>query len=196
MTSTTPATAPATTPSPTRATAPTSTRIVNRGRRSPRFLVLLFDESCPLCRTLRKFLSTRRPIVPIHLVPVGSPRAAELFPGLDLRRAREKLTVVDDVGDLYEGDAAWIVCGWALPALRGLAEHVSSGWRRSLVQSGVRTLNTLRLVGRDPYPERGAEDVEQVEQVAACTDSCPAGLPSWLGTDGERSHDSGRERSG
>ena len=166
---------------------------MNRRRRSPRFLVLLFDESCPLCRTLRKFLSTRRPIVPIHLVPVGSPRAAELFPDLDLRRAREILTVVDDVGHLYEGDAAWIVCAWALPALRGLAEHVSTGWRRSLVQSGASALNTLRLVGRDPYPEPGVEDVEQA---AACADSCPVGLPSWLGTDVERSGDAGGERSG
>jgi predicted DCC family thiol-disulfide oxidoreductase YuxK len=144
---------------------------------SPRFLVLLFDESCPLCRRLRSILSKRRPTVPIYLVAVGSPRAAELFPVLDLRRAREILTVVDDSGRLYEGDAAWIVCAWALPALRGFAEHVSTGWRRRIVRSGADALNAIRLIGRDPYPESSGKDVEAAVE---CADSCPVGLPSCL----------------
>lgn len=158
-----------------------TTKLGNRGRRTPRFLVLLFDESCPLCRTLRTLLSTRRPIVAIHLVGVGSPLAAKLFPDLDLAAARETLTVVDDVGTLYQGDAAWIVCAWALPGLRGAADHFATGWRRNVVRAGANTLNKVRQFGRATYPEPDAESDER-----ACADSCPSGLPSWLGADAHR----------
>jgi predicted DCC family thiol-disulfide oxidoreductase YuxK len=167
-----------------------TTQDLPRGRRAPRFLVLLFDESCPLCRKLKAILATRRPLVPIHLVAVGSDRAVQLFPNLDLTRARDVLTVVDDSGTFYEGDAAWIVCLWALPGMRTAANHVSSGWRRRLLGSGLDGVNRVRKIGRDehrpiaPYSVPDASDRERTSP-EDCDGNCPVGLPPWLASEPE-----------
>ncbi len=175
-----------------------TTQVLPRGRRAPRFLVLLFDESCPLCRKLKAILATRRPLVPIHLVAVGSAPAAELFPDLDLGRARDVLTVVDDSGTFYEGDAAWIVCLWALPGLRSAATHLSSSWRRTLLGAGLDGLNRVRKIGRDkgapiaPYPVTDASGHEQ-KSADDCDENCPTGLPGWLAATPETKSDISRD---
>jgi predicted DCC family thiol-disulfide oxidoreductase YuxK len=161
----------------------------NRGGRSPRFLVLLYDESCPLCRRLKAILATRRPLVPVHLVPVGSAQAQQLFPTLDLDRARNVLTVIDDAGALYESDAAWLVCLWAIPGLRPAANHFARGWRRGVFRTATDVVDAVRQIGRKPGSAYPGLDVAGQETVKAfdrkrheCDgESCPAGLPEWLG---------------
>jgi predicted DCC family thiol-disulfide oxidoreductase YuxK len=153
--------------------------VLNRGaaqRRAPRFLTLLFDETCPLCRTLKSFLAGRKPIVPIELVAVGSPAAIAKFPLLDQVRAREILTVIDDSGLVYEADAAWLMCGWAIPGLRSTAEHLSTPLRRKVFRHSVAVVNRVRLLGRDPYP---SNDVPLNAANDSCeTEACPVGFPA------------------
>ena len=159
-----------------------------RGRRTPRSLTLLYDDSCPMCRTLRGFLAGRRPIVPLSLVAVGSPTAVALFPALDQVRAREVLTVVDDVGLLYEGDAGWLMCAWALPGLHAVSGTASSGVRRTLFRAAVHAVDVVRQVGRSPRPDASAPyplgDGPVPTAGSECGDSvCPVGFPETIAVD-------------
>jgi DCC1-like thiol-disulfide oxidoreductase len=167
------------------------------GRRTPRSLTLLYDDSCPMCRTLRGFLAGRRPIVPLSLVAVGSPTAVAMFPDLDQVRAREVLTVIDDVGLLYEGDVAWLICAWALPGLHAVSGGASSGVRRTLFRSAVHAVDVVRQVGRSPRPAAAApyplgdgspsshptdgSDAPDAPGTPDCKDSvCPVGFPEAI----------------
>ena len=117
-------------------------------------------------------------MVPLNLVAVGSPAAVARFPQ-DQVKAREVLTVVDDSGLVYEGDAAWIVCAWALPGLHGAANLLSSGARRTMFRGVLRVVDAVRQVGRTPYPR----DDESVETQACVDENCPVGLPAAITLD-------------
>jgi hypothetical protein len=147
-----------------------------------------------MCRTLRGFLAGRRPLVPLSLVAVGSPAAVALFPDLDQARAREVLTVIDDVGLLYEGDAAWLICAWALPGLHAVSGGASSGVRRTMFRSAVHVADVVRQVGRSPrrdatapYPLGNGSasshptDGSRAPGAPECGDTvCPVGFPQAI----------------
>src|SRR5438105_117367 len=101
--------------------------IVRGGERGVSSLTVLFDRRCPLCRRLKEWLGEQPTMVPITFVAADSHEAHERFPDLDHSRTTTVLTVVDSNGAVYEGERAWLACGWALPAWQPVAEHFGSG---------------------------------------------------------------------
>ena len=88
-------------------------------------LTVLYDAGCPLCRRFREWLERQPLIVPVRLVPAGSPRARDLFPTLDHARTLREITVVGDDGSLWTNEHAWVMCLWATRSHRVLAERLA-----------------------------------------------------------------------
>ena len=91
-----------------------------------RYLTVLSDTGCPLCRWATGWLADQPQLVPLRFVAAGSAEARAAFPGLDPASTLRDVTVVADTGEVYVGDRAWIACLWALVAYRPTAERLSS----------------------------------------------------------------------
>lgn len=132
--------------------------IVAGGRRDPLTLTALYDERCPLCRRLKRWLGEQHTLSAISFLPADSPEARRRFPDLDHPRTTESLTVVASNGAVFEGERAWLVCGWVLPAWQPVAEHFGTGFRLRFVRAATRLVDGYRhrLLAREAECERCA----------------------------------------
>ena len=125
----------------------------------PGRLTVLYDGGCPLCRAARRWLAGRVQLVPLDFVEAGSAAATHRFPGLDHARSLAEVTVVADTGAVYTGDAAWLICLWALDGYRGLALRLARPGLRPLARRVVHAAATIR-------------EGTGVRYVHACDDAC------------------------
>jgi predicted DCC family thiol-disulfide oxidoreductase YuxK len=88
-------------------------------------LTVLTDPDCPLCRRFAEWLGRQRLLVPLALVPAGSPEARRLFPTLDHEATLADLTVVGDDGSVWTHEHAWVMCLWATRRHRMMAERLA-----------------------------------------------------------------------
>ncbi|MFJ8072671.1 thiol-disulfide oxidoreductase DCC family protein [Streptomyces sp. NPDC096176] len=91
-----------------------------------RKLTVLYDAECSLCVHLRSWLLRQPQLVPLELVPAGSAEARRRYPHLDHGMTRREITVIGDKGQVYTGQAAWIVCLWALAEHRPKAHWLAT----------------------------------------------------------------------
>lgn len=119
------------------------------GRRPPavRGLTVLYDPACRICAFVRDWLARQRQLVRLDLVPVGSPEARRRFPDLDHGATEREITVIGDGGQVYRGDAAWVVCLWALAAHRPLSHTLATPTGRRLARAAVLTAASFRDAG-------------------------------------------------
>ncbi len=89
-------------------------------------LTILYVSSCGLCRRARVWLEGQPKSLNLRFVAAGSDEARRLYPSLDPAQTLRDITVVDDLGQVYQGAKAWVVCLWALPQYRSLALDLSS----------------------------------------------------------------------
>ncbi|MFI8255517.1 thiol-disulfide oxidoreductase DCC family protein [Streptomyces filamentosus] len=122
-------------------------------------LTVLYDADCPLCVHLRHWLLRRPQLVPLDLVPAGSERALQLFPGLDHASTLREITVIGDRGQVYRATAAWIVCLWALaehrPRAHWLATPAGQPFARAAVLAAAKWREALRGPGGEAGPGGG-----------------------------------------
>ncbi|GAA4722542.1 hypothetical protein GCM10023350_00830 [Nocardioides endophyticus] len=88
-------------------------------------LTVLTDPDCPLCRRFSDWLARQPLLVPLALVPAGSPEARRLFPTLDHDATLADLTVVGDDGSVWTHEHAWVMCLWATRRHRVMAERLA-----------------------------------------------------------------------
>jgi hypothetical protein len=74
-------------------------------------LTVYYDARCGLCCAVRDWLVQQRQLVPI----VCRPKQDDM----------QELVVVADSGEIWEGDAAWVVVLWALAEYRHWAQRLS-----------------------------------------------------------------------
>nr|WP_202539440.1 DCC1-like thiol-disulfide oxidoreductase family protein [Streptomyces sp. SID8379] len=86
----------------------------------------MYDAECSLCTFVRNWLVKQRQLVPLDLVPAGHSRARALFPDLDHSATLSEITVIADGGQIYRGQAAWVVCMWALREYRPTAHRMAT----------------------------------------------------------------------
>ncbi|MDQ0844607.1 thiol-disulfide oxidoreductase DCC family protein [Streptomyces sp. V1I6] len=91
-----------------------------------RALTVLYDADCSLCVHLRSWLLRQPQLVPLRFVPAGSDAARRDYPQLDHARTMREITVIGDRGQVYSGQAAWIVCLWALAEHRPKAHWLAT----------------------------------------------------------------------
>ncbi len=82
-------------------------------------LTVLYDEHCPVCVRSANWLAASRQLVPLLVVPSGSPSARESYGRLPW--LGRELVVVSDEGAVWAGPAAFLICFWALAGYRWLA---------------------------------------------------------------------------
>lgn len=118
--------------------------IVAGGTREQLTLTVLYDERCPLCRRLKAWLARQATLHPVTFVAAASSEARRRFPHLDHPRTTRILTLVTSDGAVYEGERAWLVCGWALPAWQPVTEGLGGRARLRLVALAARTADVYR----------------------------------------------------
>lgn len=91
-----------------------------------RTLTVLYDAQCSLCLHLRNWLLRQRHLVPLDMVPAGSDEARRRYPRLNHARTLREITVIGDLGQIFAGPAAWIVCLWALAEHRPKAHWLAT----------------------------------------------------------------------
>ncbi|MEU1894854.1 thiol-disulfide oxidoreductase DCC family protein [Streptomyces pristinaespiralis] len=91
-----------------------------------RALTVLYDADCSLCVHLRSWLLRQPKLVPLRFVAAGSAAARRGYPQLDHARTMREITVIGDRGQVYTGQAAWIVCLWALAEHRPKAHWLAT----------------------------------------------------------------------
>ncbi len=91
-----------------------------------RYLTVLFDARCALCRRARAWLAAEPQYVELRFVAAASAQARYLFPDLDPATTLGELTVVSDQAEVFRGAKAWLMCLWALWRYRGLALDLAS----------------------------------------------------------------------
>ena len=100
-------------------------------------LTVLYDETCPLCVRCRDWMLSQPSYVPLELMPSHSEHARRRYGKVPWLGA--ELCVVSDVGEVWVGAAAFLMCLWALcewrpwsyrlsgPSLAPLAERFFHG---------------------------------------------------------------------
>jgi len=108
-------------------------------------LYVLYDHGCGLCSHLVQWMSRQHSTWELQFVAAGSPESRRLFPDLTLPSRPEELIVVGEDGAVYRGDAAYIMCLYALDAYRPLANRMSQPTWRPLARRIFTMISTNRL---------------------------------------------------
>jgi len=107
-----------------------------------RYMTVAYDPQCGLCSRVGGWLLKQPKWVALRLVPRD--RAAELYPALAERIARDELVIVSDDGSVYFGDHAWLMCLYALRNYRHWAKRLSSPALLPLARQAFTVLSANR----------------------------------------------------
>jgi predicted DCC family thiol-disulfide oxidoreductase YuxK len=142
--------------------------IVQGGERGHLSLTVLYDERCPLCGRLKNWLSEQPTLRAVEFVGAATGEARARFPKLDHDRTTRVLTVITSEGAVYEGERAWLLCGWALPAWQPVVEHLGSGLRLRAVRLAAWAIDGYRhrLIARTQPCDRCDVAVPMGERLA------------------------------
>ena len=105
-------------------------------------LWVLYDAECVLCNRVRKWLGRQPAFVPLAFRPLQS--AAAIFPGIAKFHPEEQLVVISDSGEVWQGDAAWIMVLWALRETREWSLRLASPALRPLARAACHLLSQNR----------------------------------------------------
>jgi predicted DCC family thiol-disulfide oxidoreductase YuxK len=138
-----------------------------------RGLTVLYDERCGFCCACRGWLEAQRQLVRLEFLAAGSTDARRRYPSLAAAGAPEELVVVSDVGGVYRGADAWIMCLWALHEFRAWSFRFANPLLRPLARSAFdwvshRRAELSRLL-------RLAPDETLAERLSLGAESCRDG---------------------
>ncbi len=108
-------------------------------------LYVLHDPGCGLCSHLVLWMSKQPSSCELRFVAAGSERARRLFPALANPARPEELVAISEDGLVYRGDAAFIVCLYALDAYRTLAVRLAQPAFRPVARKVFSLLSTNRM---------------------------------------------------
>lgn len=88
-------------------------------------LFVLYDAHCELCRRCRVWLGQQHAFVPLTFIPFQSPEAECRFPGLKSLQPEKEIVVISDLGEVWRGGGAWVMCLWALQEYREWSQRLA-----------------------------------------------------------------------
>jgi predicted DCC family thiol-disulfide oxidoreductase YuxK len=92
--------------------------------RNPRSIVVLYDDSCALCRASATFVEHQPKYVPIESLAAGSPEAMERF-GMITNVGKELVVIADDGRVWWGAPEAFVMSMWALVGFRRWSYRLS-----------------------------------------------------------------------
>lgn len=134
-------------------------------------LTVFYDSGCGLCTRARNWLREQPTWVDLNLVPVGWELAHRRYPDLNPEEMLNELTVVDDLGGVYRGADAWLMCLWATRRYRSWALRLARpGWKHlarrafDVLSANRHSLSRwLGFYGPDDLPAYSTESGEGCE---------------------------------
>jgi len=90
----------------------------------PKSLVVLYDDSCALCRACAAFVEHQPKYVPIESLAAGSPEALERF-GMITNVGKELVVIADDGRVWWGAPEAFVTSMWALVGFRRWSYRLS-----------------------------------------------------------------------
>ncbi|MFT5465953.1 MAG: putative DCC family thiol-disulfide oxidoreductase YuxK [Verrucomicrobiales bacterium] len=145
-------------------------------------LHVFFDHECGMCSRFRRWLERQPKFVEIRFTSYHDPEAKRICPVLDELHPEDKLVVMADTGEVYQGETAWIMCLWALENYRGLSMTLARPrWlplaRRVCTFVSEKRYSLSRFFFRTPRPiheQQLLETVEAEKPAQTCVDGvCP-----------------------
>lgn len=97
-------------------------------------MTMLYDPRCGFCRRIVRWLSRERSFFPIELLPNDAPEILERFRGV-VPLGSNELVVVGDDRLVYRGDAAYLMCLYALRRYRPLSFRLASPLMRPFART-------------------------------------------------------------
>jgi predicted DCC family thiol-disulfide oxidoreductase YuxK len=91
-----------------------------------RALTVLYDPRCDFCRGARDWLAAEPKRIPVALVAAGSAEARERYPEIDHEKTLGRLTAIDDQGNVYEEEKAWLTALWCTREHHALASRLAA----------------------------------------------------------------------
>ncbi len=106
-------------------------------------LTILYDGVCGFCGFCRDWLSRQPTYLELEFIPKQALEIKKRFTGL-MAGGRDELVVVDDEGGVYRGDAAFLMCLYALKEYRDYAITLSDPMLKPLAQRFFKMLSVHR----------------------------------------------------
>ncbi len=117
-------------------------------------LTVLYDEHCAICRRCRDWLAGQRTHVELELLAAGSPAAKQRYGSVPW--LGQELVVVNDLGSVWMGPAAFITCLWATVRYREWSYRLSGPTLAPMAEGFFRAI-TKRRLRWSVYLSEGAE---------------------------------------
>lgn len=108
-------------------------------------LYVLYDIGCGLCSAIVQWMSGQPSPYEFRFVGAGSEEARRLFPEMPNAARPEELVVIRDDGSVYRGEAAYIMCLYALDAYRTLAMRLARPSFRPFARRVFTMLSSNRM---------------------------------------------------
>ncbi|MCK6472851.1 MAG: DUF393 domain-containing protein [Planctomycetes bacterium] len=142
-------------------------------------LTILYDAQCAVCRFCRAWMEEQPAYLELVFYPRQALGAVERFAELQGRIAPDELVAVDDEGGVYRGDAAYLMCLYALEEYRAWSLRLAEPALRPLAARFFRVLAANRyrfskwLAPRDAAVLETAYEQRGVPRSGPPAPSCP-----------------------
>jgi predicted DCC family thiol-disulfide oxidoreductase YuxK len=147
-------------------------------------LYVLYDHSCGMCCAAVDRLKREPKYVQLRVLPRTSQAAYSRFESLIDPSRPDEVIAIADTGEVYTGDAAWIMVLYALQTYRPLAMTLSSPMWRPWVGKAITIIGANRqrlstVLGLKPDEEViAALRSEGTAETPPCTNgACAASVP-------------------
>jgi predicted DCC family thiol-disulfide oxidoreductase YuxK len=105
-------------------------------------LTVLYDADCGFCVKCRWWVQKQPKFVEVEMLPSRCPDAQNRYP--ELVGTKDELVAIDEVGGVYRGTNAWLMCLWALEDYREWAERLASPALRPLARGAFALISGSR----------------------------------------------------
>lgn len=107
-------------------------------------LTVLYDANCGLCVKSKRWSLRQRSYVPLEFLPQGGSEAVRRYPGLNQDDQPEELIAIDDAGQVYRDDKAWLMILYTLRLYRPLAIRLSKPELQGLARRAYHWVSSNR----------------------------------------------------
>jgi predicted DCC family thiol-disulfide oxidoreductase YuxK len=139
-------------------------------------LTILYDSDCGLCCQCRGWLAAQPQLLPLEFLPLQSLEVARRFGDLQRLRPEEQMLVIADTGELWQGDAAWVMCLHALRDYRSLAPKFAHPLLRPQIKWAYRMISSNRHRLSDllrlPPKKWGGLNQDRTTEAGCATGGC------------------------